>query len=118
MHECAVCSSIVFCWAVTTQPATLLKFDSHYGYRKSEFFMFPSALVLSLKRILILVTRRNMTYLRKFFFFFFFKFIKTLKGAKIQEQEKHLLKSSADISTTLSEANLKDYEQRKGGTAF
>ena len=33
--------------------------------------MFPSALVLSLKRILILVTRRNMTYLRKFFFFFF-----------------------------------------------
>ena len=32
--------------------------------------MFPSALVLSLKRILMLVTRRNMTYLRKFFFFF------------------------------------------------
>lgn len=78
--------------------------------------MFPSALVLSLKRILILVNRRNMTYLRKIFFFF--KFIKTLKGAKIQEQEKHLLKSSGDISTTLSEANLKDYEQRKGGTAF
>ena len=78
--------------------------------------MFPSALVLSLKRILMLVTRRNMTYLRKFFFFF--KFIKTLKGAKIQEQEKHLLKSSADVSTTLSEANLKDYEQRKRGTAF